>query len=1141
MARSELAPLVDQALRGLSGGDEFEHLCKDILMLLGPKRIVSRTGPGGEGRDLDVYFGDVTNEAQRTRPVGIWWVECKKRGDSSLGPAEIAPSFFFLLTKEGGPPPPPDALLYMTTTHLSNPMMDRLNNVRIDDVYLGHVKGEDIRDILLDNPQLLCTHFPEFESRFEPNELTNKGLHLRRVVVSGIERDRRAVNTVTFRKGETTPIEVTVKNLTAGVLDPVEFDVRFPPGIIAVPNSAQYSTPIEPFETRTIRFSVVVESGMELSTHTQILPTFRSDESTEVQYEITTLEYQNTVHLPLVGREDQLQALEDALSTRPSVILVEGEPGVGKSRFWEEGLLRLRDTPQTVWVLPSDATAHPRNLLRTVSNALLEPWDIPIQNPLARSVLDFKIKKRLGRADKQFVAFLMGEDTLDPHRLKHFISQLGELITSDRTVNHVFVVDDVHALSPSTMEYLELVIRELSNKVSFVLSYRVSEIRNQTRQTLLELSTDVIFLDKLREGLLSEGLRRVADVAPPDEAFLEHRASGVPFHFVESIRLLEEVDWYRFNDAGRLFSPKAESCCRFPWPAATGVDDMHAIAIQRFEAVLKNNPGKELLIERLVALAAAMGRPLRLSLVENWFGEEVVPILDELVRRRLLRLEQESFVDEQGIDFIHDRVAEAIRARYEDQAVLWARTNRDLADCLVRFSPPNSLTDDSRKISECYGIAGDKRSQLKYLLVYFEHCVQLDHFSEVIQQGHVLIALMDEVSKITGDLVGHPQRAYVLLRMGITAHWQRKPVNMNDYFDRSLDCAVVSHRQLSTIRVFRTTSAMLCNPTSTEQLMADLDEQLDRLRTVRRHTPESLEAFLQALKYSHLFHKLFRGDYAEAEAFLTEAIEVCRKHGHQRLLLWNQLNQGTMKLFQDETARNRLDFAGVRRAWEEALDHWSAVLEAAEESRIVEHIIEGNSTTGFTKMFLGFHDRDELLIDAAMAHFRRSYRFAKLFEHKYWECKLLNHFGVHAALRRDFGEAMTNLEKGLVLAHDQKNYFTAFVIRQNMANVEFETNGPREAAAQWRLGLTIALDSYFPGLTQALANYQFRIFLRGLLIHSLRYPEADAAIKTGTLLRKAILDDEGLLRFISLCQRKASNWLDDYDCRAFNGCYYATH
>jgi DNA-binding CsgD family transcriptional regulator/tetratricopeptide (TPR) repeat protein len=249
-----------------------------------------------------------------------------------------------------------------------------------------------------------------------------------------------------------------------------------------------------------------------------------------------------TVHSPgFVGRERELAALADALAGPPSLVLVEGEAGIGKSRLVAESLAREPGPRPLVAACPP----------------FRQPYTLgPVVDGLRRAAGQVAGLRLSGLAGALRPLFPEWAGDLPPapeplpdasasrHRLFRALAELAGCLGVG-----LLVVEDVHWADEATLEFLLFLAAQQPRPVSLLLTCRPDEV--PPGSLLLRLSSrpgvpgGVV---RLPLGPLSvpetavlvssmlDGERVHADFA----GFLHLHTEGVPLAVEESVRLLAD-------------------------------------------------------------------------------------------------------------------------------------------------------------------------------------------------------------------------------------------------------------------------------------------------------------------------------------------------------------------------------------------------------------------------------------------------------------------------------------------------------------------------------------------------------------------------------------------------------------------------
>lgn len=272
---------------------------------------------------------------------------------------------------------------------------------------------------------------------------------------------------------------------------------------------------------------------------------------------------------PFVGRDAELEQLLVLVRTcvaeqEPRVVLVTGEPGMGKSRLLHELIQRLRDRgePVQVWngradavhggspyalfvqVLQRRAGIHPDqpiaerwSRLRGWMAKLVPEWELAhVQaflgelagtSPPERDIADPAVQQQLRAARRD--PEMMGEQILQ--------AGLGLLAGASRSAPLVLVFEDLHWADRPTLKLVERAVKELADRPLFVLGLA----RPNVHELFPELRTRLGVQEVALRPLGRRACERLVSAALPDQppaviARLIEHAEGNAFYLEELVR-----------------------------------------------------------------------------------------------------------------------------------------------------------------------------------------------------------------------------------------------------------------------------------------------------------------------------------------------------------------------------------------------------------------------------------------------------------------------------------------------------------------------------------------------------------------------------------------------------------------------------
>jgi len=438
-----------------------------------------------------------------------------------------------------------------------------------------------------------------------------------------------------------------------------------------------------------------------------------------------------------VGRQREMgelkAALEDTLSGRGQMVMLVGEPGIGKSRTAQElatyaGLRKA----QVLWGRCYEGEGAPPYW----------PWVQAIRAYVReRDVDQLLLEMGAGAADiaeivsdvRDRLPGLQAPAVLEPEqaRFRLFDSICAFLTRASRTQPLVLVLDDLHWADQPSLLLLEFIARELSGaRLLLVGTYRDMEVSRGHRlsTTLGELNRERLFRRVLLRGLDQDDVGRfielVSGVNPPKgmvEA-VHRQTEGNPLFVTEVVRLLVQQ--------GELISGQESQRESWSVRIPEGVREVIGRRLDRLSERCNET----------LTIASIIGREFTLDLVkpliEDITEDRLLEVLDEALASRVIEelpkvvgryqfthaLIQETLAGELSTSRkvrLHARVAQAMEELYGFES------DDHAAELAYHYSEAAIVSGEDKLVH--YSLIAGERA-----LAAYAHSEALDHFQRGI-------------------------------------------------------------------------------------------------------------------------------------------------------------------------------------------------------------------------------------------------------------------------------------------------------------------------------------------------------------------------------------------------------------------------
>jgi len=477
-----------------------------------------------------------------------------------------------------------------------------------------------------------------------------------------------------------------------------------------------------------------------------------------------------------VGREtemDELRAgLEDSLSGRGRLLMLVGEPGIGKTRTSEElaTYAGLRNA-KVLWGKCYEGEGAPAywpwvQLIRSYVHDR-DPKELMSEmGPGAADIADVvsEVKERLPG--------LPAPPELEPEqaRFRLFDSITTFLKNASQQQPHVLILDDLHWADKPSLLLLQFMARELRGSRLLVLgTYRDVELRRQhpLSQTLAELTREGLSQRILLRGLTEHDVERFIEITAgvkPPEALVEavyRETEGNPFFVNEVVRLLVAD--------GRLEKPEDVTS----W-SVTIPQGVREVVGRRLDHLSEE-------CNRVLTMGSVIGRDFGLATLEKvdeLSGDELLEVLEEAVAARVItevpnRVEHYSFTHALIKETLYEELSTARRVRAHRQIgeVLEEQHADDvdgqLSQLAYHFSEAAQGGDVDKAIDYAVRAAEKASAQLAYeeSASHYERAMQvleLKEDSDDAQRCELLIELSEAEAKAGDPTTGlkNAQRAF---------------------------------------------------------------------------------------------------------------------------------------------------------------------------------------------------------------------------------------------------------------------------------------------------------------------------------------------------------------------------------------------
>lgn len=427
---------------------------------------------------------------------------------------------------------------------------------------------------------------------------------------------------------------------------------------------------------------------------------------------------------PLVGREEDWAWMQHWVSgishnTSSEVLLLLGEPGIGKTRLLEELREMLQagqvQTGQVLWG-------------RAFAAEMVRPYGIWI-DALRSLGLPTSVTRS---TELGFLLPELGQPVTAPPNRSHLFDAVVQLLAEwANQAPLVVILDDIQWIDEASSALLHYAIRLLSHlPVGFACTARAAELKENAGSQVIQ-------------GLRRERRLKTIELSPLNRgqtaALVHNFKAADPAHL--SVEVVDQV----FSDSGGNPLFALEVARALSQDQATH-GDLEALIGDRLEQL--DDGTREVL-----PWAAALGRsfkPTMVAKVADYPLPQLLMAIDQLERQAVIR-PSTSIGNEMGYDFAHDIVRQAVyRQLSEPRRHL---VHLQIAHKLNQLSiPDNALAGD---IAHHASQGGDHELAASTALLAAERCLKLFAYAEasaLAEQGVQHCQHLDQRTRISLQL-----------------------------------------------------------------------------------------------------------------------------------------------------------------------------------------------------------------------------------------------------------------------------------------------------------------------------------------------------------------------------------------------------
>lgn len=587
-----------------------------------------------------------------------------------------------------------------------------------------------------------------------------------------------------------------------------------------------------------------------------------------------------------VGRSQELDQLieftDQLILRRGRVVLIEGEPGIGKSRLVQEALAYARQRGSLIltsacYQIEQSTPFQPivDGVDSLVRSGKLDSLPVRLSQASAATGLARLSLAEIAALVPEVAArfpdlpdLAPGLDEARQARLFRALVQLLETLAGSEGL--VWAMDDVHWADYATLKFLHYLARLTPGlPILLLCTYRPEELpENDDLQAFVaglsrEQTTSRLALKRLHLGDV-QAIAEALVASPQDAAslsrWLHHETAGNPFFVVTILQSL----WEQGLLDGEGAAPGIADLESLP-------GERHALALpEALRASVRTRLARLPRRSRSVLeMAAVLRRRFEYSTLQAITGEspgDLLEILEDLLARRLL---QETG-DSRHYDFGHDKIREVVY--HELSAARRAYLHRSIAQTLESLLAGSD--EIAGTLAEHYEQGQVWSKAVAYLAQAAARSRRLFALREALHFYERLLHLADEHPEAAGSAILldlYEQRGETLTQAGEFARAITDLEAALQRADQAHDLTRQRELRISLGQVYR---------------------RADDYQNACRHLNHALEDARSNHDLQRIAHTLFHlgdvvwteGNNRQARLYQQEAVEICRLLGSQDLI-----------------------------------------------------------------------------------------------------------------------------------------------------------------------------------------------------------------------------------------------------------------